>query len=149
MHELRILRLLHRRVFWKCDFSCELFILPTCVPLLICTLLRAAGDGCGAVTGDCSAVTTAGRVLDRGPLLPRAAAARDLDCVCRDVAAGRRDADGRHVPGRHGHAAALPIAAPSAPPRARRAKVGARLFRIYVRLTVVCPTLVAKRGEGN
>lgn len=116
---------------------------------LYCTLLRAAGDGCGAVTGDCSAVTTAGRVLDRGPLLPRAAAARDLDCVCRDVAAGRRDADGRHVPGRHGHAAALPIAAPSAPPRARRAKVGARLFRIYVRLTVVCPTLVAKRGEGN
>lgn len=40
MHELRILRLLHRRVFWKCDFSCELFILPTCVPLLTLHLRR-------------------------------------------------------------------------------------------------------------
>lgn len=130
MHELRILRLLHRRVFWKCDFSCELFILPTCVPLLILHLIsrrarcvdvhcpctqRAAGR---VVTGDCSAVTTAAPCVGpRSPVaMPRGSAACWASvCVCRDAAAGRHDADGCDVPERHGHAAALPIACLAAP----------------------------------
>lgn len=88
--------------------------------------------------------------------------------MCRDAAAGRHDADGRDVPERHGHAAALPIAAASGrPPGPRRtkrssllteparppadeprprAKVGARsvVIVIYVRLTGCVSELVAK-----
>lgn len=88
------------------------------------------------------------RVLDRwSPVAERpAGAASNAPLVCRDAAAGRRHADGRHVPGRRSrlarHAAALPIAASSPRPRrvlaapsprprrtlaaGPRAKVGAR-----------------------
>lgn len=125
MHELRILRLLHRRVFWKCDFSCELFILPTCVPLLILHLIsrrwvragpRARTAGLAGDRRLFSSHNGHAVCWTRGSPVAAARARRALTClcVCRDAAAGRHDADGRDVPERHGHAAALPVAARAA-----------------------------------
>ena len=96
MHELRILRLLHRRVFWKCDFSCDyLSYLPVFL-CFYCTLsvaelaawmfAHARNERPGAsVTGDCSAVTTAQPCVGP-PRSPVASAARPdtlvSECLC-------------------------------------------------------------------
>lgn len=76
--------IIYRRVFWKCDFSCELFILPTCVPSLYCTLRVATQPPTSAAPAEAAAGGTGdwrqshGLCWTAGPL-SRAAAAAEPD----------------------------------------------------------------------